>query len=770
MRDFTEIVRRQVAPLSLPADREEKIVEEWSAQLEDLFEALCADGRSEDEAWRELQRQVASGQALGANLLDGEPLLRIAHAHPNARARRSLRAAATGVRDALTAGLFRDVRSGLRLLLKSPGFSAAVILTLAICLGANAAVFTVVHAVLLRPLPVSEPERIIGMGDVYPTITPNDILSNDVPSYFDRRVALSSTLEEQGMFAYWFDTVTLDGAPQELRGMRATPSLLRVLRASPLLGRTFSDDEGEIGNELKIILSYSLWQRLYGGDPTVIGRSLRLAWTGNLYTIVGVMPREFSFFDQGYDGHDTTAQGIQFWIPLTFTAEQKSDNGRTRYGFFHLGRLRPGATVPQVQSQLDALLAANIERFPQFSYTELRVYTAATPLHEALTRRIRRTLYLLWAGAGFVLLIGAINLANLSIARAGTRRRELATRLALGAGRMQVARQLVVEALVPAALGGAAGLAVGAVILRTMMSGGLANLPNAADVRMTALTAGLVALVSLMVGVLMGLVPAVAAGAVTMSRALGDGNRFSTSGRASRVFRRGLVATQVALSVVLLIGATLLLTSFRYLLSIDAGFNATGVVTATIFPPPSRYPNTQAVVALLDRVLERVRRIPAVEAAGITSNIALSGFESPSSVSPVGRQADEQAAIIPSVVAVTPGYFEAMSTPLVRGRLFADGDRENTLRVAIVDERLAARLWPNEDPIGKGIMRGDAGPYTIVGVVRDVRLEGLAVAIDSIGTAYFPHTQTPPQRRLRWIAIKSPVDSAAICRLPTCRR
>ena len=219
---------------------------------------------------------------------------------------------------------------------------------------------------------------------------------------------------------------------------------------------------------------------------------------------------------------------------------------------------------------------------------------------------------------------------------------------------------------------------------------------------------------------------------------------------------------QVGLSVVLLIGATLLFASFRHLLGIDAGFTGTGVVTATIFPPVSRYPNAETVVALQDRVLERVRAIPAVEAAGITSNIALSGFESPSGVSAAERAGDNQAMVIPSVVTVTPGYFEAMSTPLIRGRYFAASDREHTLRVAIVDERLAGRLWPGEDPLGKGIVRGEAGPYTVVGVVRGVRLEGLTGSIDSIGTAYFPHTQAPPLRRLRWIAIKSAVDPAAV--------
>ena len=762
MRNLRDFVHNQVAPLALPADREQKIVDEWANQLEEIYDALRADGLSDEEAWSELQRQVGDGNALSDQLLDGEPvLLRLANVPGRPLARRTLRAAVKRLREKLTAGTLRDLHTSARLLVKNPGFSATFILTLAICLGANLAIFTVVHAVLLRPLPIPQPDRIVGMGDVYPTITPNDILANDVPSYFDRRQALT-TLEEQGMFTFWYDTLTLDGVPQEVRGMRVTPSLFHVLRIAPALGRTFTDAEGEFGQDKKVILSYSLWQRLYGADPAVVGQSLRLGWTGNVYTIVGVMPRDLSFFDQGYDGH--ADQGVQFWIPLAFTAEQKADGARGRYGFFHVGRLRSDATVQQVQAQLDALHAANVKRFPQLRLTELGMYSGVTPLQEALTRRIRPTLYLLWAGAGFVLLIGAINLANLSLARASVRRRELATRLALGASRLQVARQLLIEAMVPAALGGAASLAVGAAILQLLTSSGLANLPNAADVRITATAIGFVAAVSLVVGLLTGLVPAVASGAVIINQVLVDDNRFSTSGSTTSLFRRALVVTQVGLSVVLLIGATLLFTSFRHLINLDAGFTATGVVTATIFPPPSRYPNAQTVVTLTDRILEQARAIPGIEAVGITSNIALSGFESPAPVSAAERAAGDETTVVPSVVAVTPGYFEAMATPLVRGRYFADSDRENTLHVAIVDQRLAGRLWPNEDPLGKGLYRGDSGPFTVVGVVRDVRLEGLTGSIESIGTAYFPNPQAPPLRRLRWIAIKSPIDSAAVVR------
>jgi predicted permease len=763
MRDFKAFVQQQVAFLPLSPERERKVVEEWAAQLEDAYEALRADGLPDEEAWRELQRQVPDWRALGAELLDVEPLLlRMTHADPGPLGSRTGRTVVTAIRETLTAGLVRDLRSGIRLLVKERGFSVAIILTLAICLGANSAVFTVVHAVLLRPLSMPEPDRIVAMGDVYPTITPNDILSNDAPSYFDRLQALT-TLEEQAMFTFWFDTIRIDGIPEEIRGMRATPSLFRVLRVPAALGRTFMDDEGEIGAEHKVILSHGLWQRWYGGDPAVIGRTLRLGWTGRSYTIVGVVPEGFSFLDQGYDGHaPTSSRGVQFWIPLAFTAAQKADSARTRYGFFHIGRLRPGATVEQVQAQIAALHAANVRRFPQFRFDELGMYTAVTPLHEALTRGVRRTLYLLWGGAVFVLLIGAINIGNLALARASVRQRELAIRFALGAGRFGLTRQLIVEAMVPAAIGGATGLAVGAGILQALAAAGLENLPNAGQIQLNGTVPGFIAGVSALVGVLMGLVPPVTAGGGRINQVLVDGSRTRTSGRRARLFRRGLVVTQVALSVVLLIGATLLFTSFRNLLGIDTGFNAARVTTATIFPPPSRYPDAQTVASVSNRLLDRIRAIPGVEAAGMTTNIALSGFARPAAVSRARTTTTGEPEVIPSVVGVTPGYFEAMSTPLLRGRVFADSDRADTLPVAIVDERLAARLWSTEDPIGKTIYRGDSGPFTVVGVVRDVRFESPAATAESIGTVYFPHTNAPPLGRLRWIAIKTAGESSAL--------
>jgi predicted permease len=763
MPDFKGFVREHLQSLALPGDREMAIVEELAAQLEDAYEARIAEGLSEEQAWNAVRDEIPDWNALGDELLDAEPIIaRLTRPQRESFPDEKRRHVLPLIRELTAVGVVRDLKSSVRLLLKDRSFTLTTVLTLAVCLGANAAIFTVVHSVLLRPLPLPESDHIVALGDVYPTITPDDILSNTVPSYFDRLDAITS-LEDQALFTLWFDTVIIDGTPHELRGIRATPSLFRLMRVPPALGRTFSDSEGELGAERKIILSHGLWQRLYGGDRGAIGKDLRLGWTGQRYTIVGVMPRGFSFFDLGADGHARApGDSVEFWIPLAFNAAQKSYDARTRYGFFHVGRIRPGATIEEVQAHVDALNAATFTRFPELGLAELRMHTAVTPLQEALTRGVRDMLYLLWGGAAFVLLIGALNITNLSLARTSVRAREIATRLALGAGRLRVARQLVLEGVLLAGVGGAAGIGVSAWILGVLASNGMANLPNAASVRLDSAVISVTAAVSALVGALIGMVPATVMCTPNLTDALTDGSRIGTGGRATRHVRRALVVTQVAFSVVLLIGAGLLFTSFGNLMAVDAGFDGDRVTTATIFPPPSRYADERAVATLSERLLESIRRIPGVEAAGITSNIALSGRATPATVSAADREpAPGEALVLPSIVSVTPGYFEAMGTRLMRGRYFTWSDREDTLRVAIVDERLAARLWRNEDPIGKALRRGDSDRYTVVGVVRDVRFDGLGGDTEPIGTAYFPHAQAPATGRLRWIAIKA-AESASV--------
>jgi predicted permease len=763
MRDATAFVRTYLAPLQLPPDRETKIVEELAAQLEESYDALVAGGASDEDAWREIRAQLPDPRTMCDALLDAEPpVVRLVHPDRGPFPGETKRTFLSAMQSVLAVGLIRDLRASAKLLIKARGFTATTLLTLGICLGANIAIFTVVYGVVLRPLPVPEADRLVAFGDVYPTITPNDILSNTSPSYFERREALTA-LDDLAMFTSWFDTIVIDGVAQEVRGMRATPSLFRVLKVQPALGRALIDADGEIGHELKIILSHGLWQRLYGGDPNVLEKEIRLGWTGQRYTIVGVMPRGFSFFERGNDGHARgPGDSINFWIPLAATPALKAENARTRYGYFQIGRLRTGATIDQLRAQSDAWNTQMFERFPQFNFAGLQMFTSVLPLQEALTRDVRRVLYLLWGGAAFVLLIGALNIANLSIARASTRGRDLAMRLALGASRLRLMRELVLEGVLLSGAGGLAGIAIGAGLLQLLVSS-IANLPNAASVRLDLPVIAGVLGAALVVGVFIGLASSSILGRFDLNHVLAEGGRGGTGGRTVGLLRRTLIVAQVGASVVLLIGASLLLTTFRNLLAVDAGFNPERVITATMFPAPSRYADQAAVATFFNRALESIRAIPGVQAAGITSNIALSGSNSPSTVSAADRppQPDEPP-LVPSVVIVSPGYFESMSTPLIRGRFFADSDRADTQPVAIVDERLAARLWPNESPLGKGVIRGTGTTYTVVGVVRDVRFEGLAAKTESIGTAYFTHTNAPPSGRLRWIAVKTTGDSASL--------
>jgi putative ABC transport system permease protein len=329
-----------------------------------------------------------------------------------------------------------DFRVALRLLWKDPAFTVTAALTLAVCIGANTALFSVVHNVLLRPLPVPESDRIVLMANAYPGAGAEVGTNSGVPDYYDR-LRETTVFEEQALFNIRIRSTEQNGTPVRIRTMPATPSLFRLLRVAPLAGRTFTEQEGEIGNEKKAVLSYALWQSQFGGDRSAIGRDIRV--DGQPYAIVGVMPQGFSFIDPD----------VMLWIPLAFTPQQKSDEQRHSNNYQNVARLKPGATIEEARRQIDALNTANLDRFPQ--YKELLIntgfHTSVDRLQDTLVRDVKATLYLMWGGALFVLLIGCVNVANLVLVRSRARLKELATRLALGAGRLRVGRQLVTESV-----------------------------------------------------------------------------------------------------------------------------------------------------------------------------------------------------------------------------------------------------------------------------------------------------------------------------------
>jgi predicted permease len=657
--------------------------------------------------------------------------------------------------------LLRDIRFGLKLLWKDRGFTATALATLIICIGANVGIFTIVHSVLLKPLPIPESERIILMANQYPNAGIGIASRNSgVPDYYDRLRDVT-VLDEQALYNDAGSTIDIGGNPERIPGMTVTPSFFRLVRVAPAVGRTFAEEDGQPGNEQKIVLSHQLWQDLFAGDPGAIGREVRLS--ERPFTVVGVMPRDFTFVDPK----------IRYWIPLAFTAEDKSDERRHSNNYYNIGRLKPGATVRQAQMQVDALNAANLERFPNWKPLLINAgfHTTVEPLQNVLVRDVRPTLYLLWGGAAFVLLIGGVNITNLVLARARVRLPELATRLALGAGQVRLTRQLITESILLAVSGGAGGLVVGAAIVRALSSMGLDRIPRASEVHIDGTVILFTLAVAVLSGILIGLVPVGQLFGINLNVVLREEGRSGTTGYTSRMIRRGLVVIQIGFAFVLLIGAGLLLASFRQLLAVNTGFRVDGVVTATTVAPRTRYPGTGELNSWMNAMLSQIRQIPGVSAAGATSNIPLGGDHSDSVILAEGYvMKPGESLVSPTQVTVTTGYFEAMGIPLNRGRYFDDHDTPDGPRTIIVDQSLAKKFWGTADPIGKrmyqptnpnDLLKIDKNtPFiTVVGVIGDVRQMDLA-GDGSVGTYYFPFTQHPFNGGT--FAVRSPVESDAL--------
>lgn len=662
--------------------------------------------------------------------------------------------------------LLQDVRFAVRLLVRDRAFSVTALLTLAICIGANAAIFTVVQSVLLRPLPTPEADRLVLLYNSYPRAGVVRA-STGVPDYYDRLREMD-VFEELALFNERGVTVGGEGTAERLNGMIGRPSLYRMLRVEPLRGRIFTEAEGELGNEQKVILSYALWQRLFGGSDSAIGQDLRI--NGRPYQIVGVMPPDFHWI----------SSTVELWMPLGFSSEERSDDSRHSNNWTMVGRLKPGASVEQAQQQVDALNARNVERFPHFREIlhNAGFHTIVTPLQEDMVREIRTTLLLLWGGVFFVLTIGTVNIANLVLVRSSARMKELATRHALGAGRARLARQLLTETVLLTVAGGVLGMLLGYWGLSYLSGAGLESLPRGSEIRMDATSAAFTIALALAVGVLVGLVPVVSVGRTNLSQAFREEGRSSTSGRGARATRRLLVASQVAFAFMLLVGSGLLLASFERILQVDPGFEPGNVLTARISPPASRYPDQPAVRAFAERLLREVRSLPGIENVGLTSNIPFGGDFSDSVIMAEGYQmAPGESLISPYRVVATPGYLESLRVPLKSGRYFTDSDTTTSQPVVIVDEVLANKFWPGRDPVGRRMFRPEnaqnltqPGPnqrwLTVVGVVGETKMSGLVSSDTRVGTYYFPL----PQDDIRSMTLALRASGDPLSLTPSLRR
>ena len=767
MRDFKSYVRSRLGPSGLSAEEEIKIVDELAEQLEELHQALLDRGHSEDDAWARVQREIPDWKKLRTDLVAAAPLAeRLAHPDAAPFAGAVKRAFVTRVREAAARGMIQDLALALRRVRKERGFALTVLLTLAVCLGANAAIFTVVYSVLLRPMALPDAERIVVFADQFPTTDTNFSLLTNARAFFDRPRAVPA-VEDQAMFRPTRRSIVVDDRAQQTSGLEVTASFFTLVRTAPALGRTFTEGDSEAGSEQKVVLSHALWQQAFAGEPSAVGREIEL--DGRRFTIVGVMPAGFSFFDRD----------VRFWLPLAFTQAQRLEDTRTTrltYGWYQVGRLRADADLAKAQAQVNALNAANAAAFPEIApiWAGTHFHTVVVPLHEALVRDVSRTLYLLWGGAAFVLLIGAINIANVTLARAKVRARELATRLAIGASTVRIVRLLTAESMLLAAGGGLLSLGVAELFLNSIQAQGLGSVPNADRIALGWTVVAFTLTAALAVGALIGVGSAVGLRTPSLSRALGDEGRGGTRGRGARMMRQSLVVAQIAISVVLLVGASLLLASFRNLLRTDPGFVRDNVLTAVFTLPPQRYADDTAMRAFTARLLEAVRAMPGVDSAGLTSNIPMGSY---GGWNPIKAEqyvtAPGESVVSPWRLQITPGYLEALGTTLVRGRAFDERDRADSEHVMLIDESLAKRFWGDADPIGTRMYRPTHADlnetddqtefYTVVGIVRNVQLRDLAgKSARAFGSFYLPQAQWPSRENVLAVKTRSSPDAMLI--------
>lgn len=616
---------------------------------------------------------------------------------------------------------FQDVRYGLRVLRKSPGFTFIAILTLAVGIGANTAIFSVVNTVLLARLPYRDPNRLVMVWGTDPLhggdITPVS------PAVFAAWKSEAKIFSAIGASADELETITGDGAPEMVLGYDFSADYFRVVDAKPALGRTFLPEEDRVGGPNVAVLSDELWHRRYGADPAIIGKTINIGH--DPYTVVGVMSSTFHLPSK-----------IEIWTPLRLP-DSASTNWKDRY-LRVVARLAPGVTIEQAQAQMSQLAARLAREHPDTNTGES---VLLRPLRTEIAGDIRLPLLVLLGTVAFVLLIACANVANLLLARSAGREREIAVRIAVGASRARVARQMFTEHSLLSIIGGVTGFAFafwGRQFLLSLFPNNIANLniPTVEAIPMDARVFAFSAAATLATAIFFGLIPLLRSSGWNINDALKESGRTGMASRSERRLRNGLVVTEIALSFMLLIGAGLLMRSFLVLSRNDLGFRSDHVLALEVFPSPEQYPSKQPekLLNLLDQSLQNLRTIPGVESVAATNYLPLTGFWNDRQFSiegrPTPRPGEEPTA---DNRTATPGYFSTMGIPLLRGRDFTASDKSGSPHVAIVSSSLAHRYWGDTDPIGKRLNLGDeAKPdfWQIVGVVDNVH---------AFGTAEKPH-------------------------------
>ncbi len=647
--------------------------------------------------------------------------------------------------------LIKDIQYGIRSLLKRPGFTSIAVITLALGIGANTAIFSVVNAVLLRALPFHDPDGLVMVWEDasfagFPRNTPA------AANYADIK-AQNQSFEGIAALSFRSFNITGDGEPEKVEAFAATADLLPLLGVKPLLGRVILPEEDTPGANKVVVLNYNLWQQRYGGDQRIVGRQLQL--NGEKYSVIGVMPAGFQLFDSK----------VGMWVPIAFTPEELASRGR--HYLTVVARLKPGVSAAQADAEVKAIHQRIAHDHPDEAG---RLSGYVLPMRDQLAGEMRRPLIVLSVAVAFVLLIACANIASLLLSRAASRKREMAVRAALGASRFRIIRQLLIEGLLMSIAGSACGLVLASwsfAFLQRLIPDGLVL---SAKLTLDPKVLGFTLLVTLLTTVLFALAPAFQVSSIDLNLALKQGGGRSGLNAGSNRLRSAMVVAEVALALVLLVGAGLLIQTFIKLREQYAGLRPESVLTLRTVLPRNKYPEHEKRVAFYKDVLERAKGIPGVVSAGYATSVPLAWKGGTSGFSIEGRTAEQAAsggvAYDANHRQVSPDYFKTIGIPIREGRSFDERDNQQAIHVGVVNETMARQYWPGEQAIGKRLKFGDPGddiPWvTIVGIAGDVRQMGIDQPIKA--EIYLPYQQDNDRAFYapRDLVIRTTVDPVSV--------
>ena len=617
--------------------------------------------------------------------------------------------------------VWNDLRYGFRALRKAPGFTLMAVLVLTLGIGANTAIFSVVNAVLLQQLPFKEPQQLVYM---FSQRTDQDRMPLCIGDFQDFQ-SQSRLFQQMAAFTYWGANVTGQGEPERIQSARVTANFFQVMGTNAVVGRTLLPEDDDPANPHVVVLTYGLWKTRFGGDRSLIGKTIEL--NGEAHTIVGVLPPSFFFPRRGAD----------LAVPLRAQTDPRRTN-RADHFLDAIGRLQPGVSPSQATSELDAIAHHLQQQYPQTNFKNTGVILS--PLFEEVVGKFRSALWMLLGAVGLLLLIACSSLANLLLARASTRQREIAIRTALGANRMRIVRQLVTETVILSLTGGIAGILLASWGVQALVKLGPADLPRTNEIAVDATVLWFAGGLSLLAGLVFGIVPALQSGKSNFDHLRGSGALAEGAGKGSRT-RGFIVSVQVALAMVLLVGAGLLLRSFARLQAVSPGFDPDHVLYLRISLPASAFPTGDSVANFYAEMRRRGEILPGVTAAGGVSILPLSGPNASLDFTIVGRPSSPDQTPTALYRVTGPGYLRAMSIPLIAGRDFTESDTAQSAKVVLVNQTLARRYFGDDGAVGKHLNVENTGEVEIVGVVSDVKQ--MSLDEDPDAAFYAVYTQTP---------------------------